>query len=269
MATALTNPVIVVPGITASVLRDEYDLDAKRVWNIFRKHYDRVYLHPDDTHYERQEPARVRADQVFDIPYNEFINTLRHDLSPSEDRVTPVFPFAYDWRQPLDDLEIELGAFVDEVMERTALMPHYYKAGYPRKPKVNLVGHSMGGLIIAGYIERYGKDAAVDKVVTLGTPFRGSLESILKITTGLSTIGGKSESCQRELARLTPSLYHLLPSFRGAVCLEKKKQNDPNVRLSAYEPENWQPGVTKTIAEYIRLHGRDASLSKTQREKNA
>ncbi len=249
------SPVIVIPGITASTLRDEYALDAERVWTALRRRFERVALHPEDLRYERQEPARVVRGELFDIPYSELIADLRHDLSPAEDRPTPVFAFPYDWRQPLDRIEEELALFVDEVIDRTALLPHYHDAGYHKAPAVTLVGHSMGGLIIAGYLDRYGEEAAVDKVATLGTPFRGSIEAMARIATGLSTLGGRSASREREVARLTPSLYSLLPSFRGAI-----RAAEDGASISAFSPEAWQRSVVETIAEYFRLHAADRGL---------
>jgi len=253
----LQNPVIVIPGITASTLRDEYEVEAERVWAMLRRSYDRVALHPDNLLYEQREPSRVRADGVFEVPYEEMIKDLRHDLSPRGDQPTPVFPFAYDWRQPLEDTEDRLHGFIDEVIERTALLPHYYEAGYHGNASVNLVGHSMGGLIIAGYLARYGGDG-IGKVATVGTPFRGSLEAPLKITTGLSTLGRESASREREVARLTPSLYYLTPEFEGAI-------NAPDtLPQTLFDGGLWQPSVTETLTEYLELYGQDRSLPKGQ-----
>lgn len=233
------NPVIVVPGITASALRDEYPVNPETAWATFTKAYDRIALHPDNLRYEWDEPARVVRDQAFAIPYNELIAELRHDLTPREDQPTPVYPFAYDWRQPLEATEQLLGGFIDEVIERTKLLPHYHKAGYAAQPKVDLVGHSMGGLIIAGYLQRAGPAARVGKVATLGSPFRGSLEAPLKITTGLSSLGaGRASSREREVSRLTPGL--------------------PD---DIYDAGAWQPSILETVGEYIRLYG----LDKTRR----
>jgi len=142
---ALTAPVIVVPGITASELRDEYILPPDTVWSaVLNKEYDRIALHPDNVRYEAREPARVTADHIFELAYKELLNELRYNLREREDRPVPVFSFSYDWRQPLDRIESELAAFIDEVVERTKLLKHYHDAGYSDKPSVSLVGHSMG-----------------------------------------------------------------------------------------------------------------------------
>lgn len=242
-------PVVVVPGITASHLRDEYPVDPEGVWGILRRSWERVQLHPDDVRWEQREPARVRADAVFGFPYGELVDELRHDLTDAADEPVPVYPFAYDWRQPLDAVEEQLEAFVEEVAGRTALLRHYHAAGYTaRRGQVDLVGHSMGGLIIAGYLQRTGARRA-RKVATLGTPFRGSFEAALKVITGQAELPGDSASREREAARLTPALYHLLPRFRGAVTA------DAGLGVDLFRAATWQASVVRTLAEQIRLHG--------------
>ena len=44
---ALALPVIVVPGITATNLRDEYPISPETVWSAISKDYSRISLHPD------------------------------------------------------------------------------------------------------------------------------------------------------------------------------------------------------------------------------
>jgi len=261
------NPVIVIPGITASKLRDEYPVDPEQVWRILRKDYERVALHPDDLRYESREPARVVADRLFDIPYNELIEELRHDLSPSEDQPTPVYPFAYDWRQPLDVIEKQLESFIAEVIDRTKLMRHYAKAGYSDEgnAKVDLIGHSMGGLIITGYCQRMSMQSAsprVGRVATLGSPFRGSFEAVMKITTGCAALGSavRPKSREREVARMTPALYHLIPAYEGALRVA------PGLPESLFEPDLWQSSVAKTIQQYVRLYGLKRKATRQQAE---
>ncbi len=248
----IPNPVIVVPGITASNLHDEYAVSPETVWStLFSKNYDRIILHPDDIRYELLEPARVAAESVFKAVYDSLIQELRHNLSERLDEPVPVYPFPYDWRQPLEIVESRLEMFVNEVIARTRLMRHYHRAGYGEGGKVNLVGHSMGGLVIAGYLQRLGQEAPVEKVATLGTPFRGSLEAPIKVVTGTASLGEDTtpNSREREAARLTPALYHLLPSFEGALV------TDPELPADLYDVGTWQQGVTDTLAEFIRLQG--------------
>jgi pimeloyl-ACP methyl ester carboxylesterase len=246
----LPYPVIVVPGITATYLKDEYDLPPEYVWTVMTKKYERVALHPNDLRYEAQEPARLRPDQLYEIAYKELIEELRYNLRSEEDKKVPVFPFGYDWRMRLEDIQAGLDSFIQEVIDRTKLLKHYYRAGYQNDPKVNLVGHSMGGLIIAGYLKSKGRQAPVHKVATLATPYQGSFEAVIKVTTGTANLGTSPPSSrEREAARVTPALYYLVPSFKNGIVTE------PGIPESLFDPAAWQPSIVQSIKEWIRLKG--------------
>ena len=264
MSNPLPNPVIFIPGIMGSALRDQYPVSPETVWSTFKlaiKAYERITPHPSDTRYELQEPARVTPDQVLELVYSEFIEELRHNLTSKADEPVPVFPFAYDWRQPLEITENQLADFIDEVIDRTRLLRHYHDAGFgsERFPaRVNLAGHSMGGLLLAGYLQKNGQ-RKVDRIATLGTPFRGSLETVAKTAVGLAALGASpGSSREREAARVTPALYYLLPSFKGAV------QAEAGLSADLFVPEAWQPGVLKTLQEFIRIYGIEPANPETQ-----
>lgn len=258
-----SNPVIFVPGITATYLRDQYPIPPEIVWSVLKKKYERAALHPDDLRFEAQEPARILPDQLYEIAYEEMIEELRFNLRDAEDDPVPVYPFGYDWRHPLDVIESQLADFIEEVIARTKLMRNYHPE-YAADPKVNLVGHSMGGLIIAGYLEAHGGSGRVAKVATLASPFRGSFESVIKITTGTANLGTKAPSSrEREAARVTPALYHLLPRFEAGLVI------DPPIDLGMFSPAAWQPSILGTISEFIRLNGVDADKSEAERHEQA
>jgi pimeloyl-ACP methyl ester carboxylesterase len=262
----MPNPVIVIPGITATYLRDEYPLPPEAIWQVLEssKQYDRAALHPDNLRYEAIEPARVMPGQLYEIAYKELIEELRHNLRQREDQPVPVYPFSYDWRQPLAASCAQLGPFIDEAIDRTLLLRHYAAdADYRTNPRVDLVGHSMGGLVIAGYLASAGAKHRVGSIVTLATPFQGSYEAVIKVTTGTANLGATPPSSrEREVARITPALYHLLPSFPGALTIP------PGSTLPAdlFDPKVWQPSVTDTIRQYIQLRGLTPSNAKQQAE---
>ena len=249
------DPVIFIPGIMGSGLRDEYPVGPETVWSPFKlfiKAFDRIILHPDNTNYELKEPARVVRDQVFDLVYGEIIEEMRHNLSPEADQPVPVFPFAYDWRLPLPVVQRQLDDFITETVERTALMKHYHADGYTKDSgRVHLVAHSMGGLVVAGYMAA--QDARrVNKIATIAAPLRGSLEAAAKTSTGVGNLGmSPGSSREREAARLTPALYFLLPSFEGAVTA------DGGMIADLFNPLAWQPGILRTLASFIRINGLD------------
>jgi len=250
MARKIVDPVIVIPGVTATYLRDEYPLPPEYVWRVIKKNYERIALHPNDLRYEAKEPARLQPGQLFEIAYEELIEEVKYNLRRREDEPIPVFPFTYDWRMGLDGIEEKLDKFIEEVIDRTKLLKHYHNVGYSENPKVNLIGHSMGGLIITGYLDKKGESAPVNKIVTLATPYQGSFETIVQVTTGNSNFGSSPPSSrEREAARITPSLYHLLPSFRKGV------NTGPGLPNSLFNPSVWQPTIVQSIKEWIRLNG--------------
>jgi len=261
----LPNPVIVVPGVTATYLRDLYPVSPESVWTVVGKDFGRTQLHPDSDRFEALQPAMIRPGQIYEIVYKELMEELRYSLSETPDRPVPVFPFGYDWRQPLGPVEEALDAFIDEVIARTKLLRHYHHDGYAGTPRVNLVGHSMGGLVVAGYIERFGA-GKIDRVATLASPFRGSFEAIVKMVTGTANIGGAQPSSrEREAARVTPSLYHLLPDFDTGIALAPDIGPDSGSHRSTFDPGLWQSSIIDTIAGYAARHGVDPGVSQTER----
>lgn len=242
---AAQNPVIVVPGMTATSLIDDYPLKMDAVWSmVLNKEYARIALHPDDLRFEAIEPAHVVPRELFPI-YDDLIKALRHELSPRADKPTPVFAFPYDWRMDIAASAKLLGAFIDEVIARTRLLHHY--AGADRL-KVDLVGHSMGGLLITEYLSQFALRSKVSKVVTIGAPYMGSVEAIVKIATGMSLLaGGEPRERERETARVTPSLYQLMPSFDAAVV------DVAGGAVDIFDPQNMQASIVRSLAEFVRL----------------
>lgn len=258
----LPYPVVFIPGITASYLQDEYPVDPEIIWSVLKKDYDRIALHPNDLRYEALEPARVRAGKLFEIAYREIIDELRYNLRDTEDQSIPVYPFSYDWRMPLEIAQRQLDEFITEVIDRTKLLKHYYTQGYADDAKVNLIAHSMGGLVVAGYLSNKGNTAPVHKVVTLASPFQGSFEAVIKITTGTANLGTSPPSSrEREAARITPGLYHLLPSFRDGVIASG------DIPTSFFDPDIWQESIYKSLEEFIRLKGLPSRNQKTDARK--
>jgi hypothetical protein len=262
----MPNPVIVLPGIIATYLRDDYPLPPESIWEVLEssKQYERAALHPDNLRFEAVEPARVVPGQLYEVAYKELIEELRHNLRQRSDQPVPVYPYAYDWRQPLTASCEGLGAFIDEVIGRTLLLRHYdADDSYKADPRVDLVGHSMGGLVIAGYLASAGSHHRVGSVVTLATPFQGSYEAVIKVTTGTANLGvSPPSSREREAARATPALYHLLPSFPGALTVPAGS----GLPSDLFDPAVWQPSVVDTLKQYIQLRGLTPANARTQAE---
>jgi pimeloyl-ACP methyl ester carboxylesterase len=238
-------PVIVVPGITATNLDDFYPIPPESIWSaVLKKKYDRFALHPDNIRYEAMEPARIRAVSIFELVYDDLVEALRHELRRNDDEPTPVFPFDYDWRQDCTLTAGLLDGFIDEVIARTSLLAHYRDEEF----MVDLVGHSMGGLIIADYLRRRGGKGKVRRVVTLGTPFQGAVDAVLKLVIGKGLLSENPRDREREAARTIPAVYQLLPSFPGAV------KSIGGAPTDLFDPDTWQPALLKSLARYVKRY---------------
>jgi hypothetical protein len=88
-----------------------------------------------------------------------------------------LFSFPYQWRDSNKDTAVLLKNKINKIKEQVGIN------------KVDIVAHSMGGLVARQYIQSddYGQD--VDQLITLGTPHLGSPESYLKWEAGFYEIG--------------------------------------------------------------------------------
>jgi pimeloyl-ACP methyl ester carboxylesterase len=187
------------------------------------------------------------------IAYAEFLQTLRVELPKKTQTRTryghavPVYPFAYDWRQPLALTVQRLKDFVEEVIERTKLTEHYAAdEDFMADPRVSLVGHSMGGLVAYGYMAST-EGARVGKFVSIATPFQGSPYAVERMTIS------RDQPAMREVARITPGVYHLLPSYDRA--LRRGPDTDVPARTSIFNINCWQPSILTAVERYVRTHG--------------
>ncbi|MFE2475758.1 esterase/lipase family protein [Streptomyces sp. NPDC059389] len=140
--------------------------------------------------------------------YTDLLRWLeRHfTLSVSDNLLT----FPYDWR-----LSCRYNA--GRLKDRLGLELERWRASAPerREARVVFLCHGMGGLVARHYVERLGGDGITRRVITLGTPHRGSLRALADLVEG-----GDGRDGDRELgafARSLPSLHQLAPDY---ACVE-------------------------------------------------
>lgn len=98
---------------------------------------------------------------TYDNLYDEFVD---NGYVPEKD----LFVFPYEWR----DSNIENAKLLQGKIDEIKQSNHW--------PKVDIVGHSMGGILAREYVESgyYGND--VDQLITLATPQFGAPEAYIK-----------------------------------------------------------------------------------------
>ncbi|PIP87987.1 hypothetical protein COW80_02790, partial [Candidatus Beckwithbacteria bacterium CG22_combo_CG10-13_8_21_14_all_01_47_9] len=124
------------------------------------------------------------------------------------------FEFYYDWRQPVDNIAGQLN--------------NYINTKFGAGTKINLVGHSLGGLVSRTYAQRYG-ESKINQIVTAGSPHQGAIPAYLawsgaqlKEGDNWESLGlglylhlhqGRFNSPVTAIQTLAPSLKDLLPIF--------------------------------------------------------
>jgi len=143
--------------------------------------------------------------------YDGLINSF---INAGYTKNTDLFVFPYDWRKPLSVLADRLKFFIDN--------------NIPSGEKVNIVGHSMGGLVARAYTHQYG-DSRINKSIIIGSPNKGALKAYgvwegatvwdgswwTKLALDLTTHFGANpdESKVKTIQRLSPSIKDLLPVY--------------------------------------------------------
>jgi pimeloyl-ACP methyl ester carboxylesterase len=157
--------------------------------------------------------------------------------------------FPYDWRR--DNMETAQ-AFTQFIKELRAKGPR----------SISIVGHSMGGLVLA-YFLRYGVQnpehavdtwegaRLIDRVVIMGSPFRGAPTILRDMQDGITT-GLNTSLMQADAVASFPSSYQLLPMFGDDLLLTADlAPNGVDWRdLETWKREGW--GLLGTAKESNR-----------------
>ena len=220
-------PVIFIHGILGSKLKHEEtdeELWFGPLWKLlFDEHEDLVMdIDPDTL---RPEPGELTAFAIADNTagkdyYGNILRTLEHvggyeKVRPGQ-KVRPqtkyYYPFYYDWRLDNVTNAAHLADFIEQIR---------LDFDNPRL-KVDIIAHSMGGLIARYYI-RYGRTDVLDsndfpvnmygadrvrRVILLGTPNLGSVKILNSFIDGIKVGFRKINT---ETLVTMPSLYQLLP----------------------------------------------------------
>lgn len=136
--------------------------------------------------------------------YNLIINRLEA-LGYKEG--TDLFTFHYDWRRSNFESVEKLRQFIAN-------------KGLAGK-QIDLIGHSMGGLVSTIYIQKYAGEQKVRNFIAMGTPFFGAVKAIRALAEGFAVFGvenfllvsaGSEGTVYRVFASME-SIYELLPTY--------------------------------------------------------
>jgi hypothetical protein len=235
-------PIIFLPGATGSKLINDPNEDGKfdEVWpNVTELIFD-----PDDDSLRvlklkesgdgpaEEEEASYNTVKVGDVIRSEnfFVLFKMNVYKPTIEYFTSrggyiegkdFFVCPYDWRKDIsqiaagDKLDLTLEKCINKALERN-----------PETKQVNILAHSMGGLVARQYVSDSERSKRVKHLVTLGTPYFGAPKSTLAIIDGVCLVepeiikvGNNSiKACIsdpktiQEIIRNFPGAYQLAPS---------------------------------------------------------
>ena len=210
---------IVIPGFLGSTLVDSRT--GKKFWgglSVFWGDFDLLRLNENYDGDASPDLCLKPAGPVWPI-YRGMIRYLE------KRGLNPVF-YPYDWRLPMKHGVRGLQELIT--------------SNYPEH-EVNLVGHSMGGIVGALWHEKFGLEK-LNRYVALGTPTYGAEMAVTILDEGsekIARLNARSSARKlRQLAWGVPSIYELLPPLNGI-----------------YERRNWpsELGIRSELLKKARL----------------
>lgn len=245
-------PVILIPGFKGSLLkRNGEPLWEKSYTVAFRHLFDELEMDLEaqsegdfKTYYRSQkiEPAGILSDyhiggrklSVKLSVYNDIQQALQEIGGFSEGK--DLYTFSYDWRIDNRIAAVRLALKIQQVQDQyrkyledalgndfKAYWDKLYKAGFITKwgqIKVNLVAHSMGGLVSRYYIQMLHGGGQINKLIMLGTPNLGSMDSLRALAEGEypeSIFHFYSKKKTRPIIFSWAATFQLLPRYPGAL----------------------------------------------------
>ena len=218
-------PVIYIPGIMGSPLYNDLNDDDELIWDekawigisFWTTLLDTNGIDPLNSEYNikvspiRNDTANTLRDEFEEEPldlFKGFFDNMEANgyiLDDNDDDFSEgenLFCFSYDWRKDNAYNSELLSEFIDSVLNWTG------------SDYVNLVGHSMGGIVAKTFIKLF-DESKVKKLVFIGTPHLGAPEVLTVMLTGklfewLNNFA--TNAFFKELARNLPSCYQLIPT---------------------------------------------------------
>jgi hypothetical protein len=228
-AYADTRPVIVVPGIMGSKLCDSHDAV---IWgdraSYTAARINALRLPPNVESRDKSIHSCGLIHDVNIIPLlwtSDVYDTLLDFLKSNEFSGRKIIEFDYDWRLSNFDNAVLL----KQTVERAA-----------GPGQVDVVAHSMGGIIARIYFQSLGGNEKINNLIMLGTPHRGSAEIFERLKDGFdnwpSVLSGGLNEIQKTILSF-PSTYQLLPIY-SECCAFKSHAGTRYVDILA--PETWK-----------------------------
>lgn len=236
-------PVIFIPGIGGSELKATEDIFWIDQDNGHGGEFSHAYAKDEKVWVNHDEAIKLGNDDYFDVlrlkpdgQTSEANLSLTGELtSLGYGDVDPFFTsngytkgnnffiFPYDWRKDIRTTKESLDALVETAKKQTGAS------------KANIVAHSMGGLVARYYISDPEKAKNVNKLISLGTPYLGSVDALKAIMYGndlkQKVFGiipiGIPRSQMKDVSQNLTSIFQLLPTKKFYSFYDNSSKDKP------------------------------------------
>jgi pimeloyl-ACP methyl ester carboxylesterase len=244
------RPLVFVPGLLGSMLcRTGPDREETVVWGTIDALGQLPTLVVDPTGNDIEPCGLIREVSFLGVftqaVYGPFLDRL--EAAGYREGET-LFVFDYDWRLSVLDNAKRLADFVE--------------ASVPGTGTLHIVGHSMGGLIARTYAMNEGGARRIARLVSAGTPWRGSVQVFELLHNGLglaNPLVGGLDNLRRTVISF-PSTFELLPHYDGCCSNRQGAAAFEATSVDAWTALKW-PGIDRDgLPDFAELETRQAEL---------
>jgi len=198
------RPIVLIHGIKGSHLAQTYDDSFDVIYSGVQKAFESIWDIELDEAGEVEKDIRdvISVMRIEVLAYGELLGRLRKKFPGN-----PVYIFRYDWRLDNKHNALKLREFLQYLRKKT------------HGSSFRFVAHSMGGLILAAFLRLDPPRhlPLVDRAVLAAPPLHGAPKAMSALIIGEASLFSlNSSEAFRKIARTFPSVYQLVPGYRGA-----------------------------------------------------
>lgn len=209
----IKRPLFFIPGITGSQLEIDNEVIWGKLSSVNKLDKLSISSGPRDPSDGVVATDIIRGVSFLGVEWKKQYSPLVKYLESNLGYVLGenLFLFPYDWRR-------------SNAISAQLFKEYLNSIDLDTSDGIDIVAHSMGGLVAKLYILDNSEDHSVVNLITMGTPFYGSVQMLDTVIRGwgpvTSLVGGADRV--RQILLSFPSVYELFPHYKNCCVWGKK-----------------------------------------------